>query len=545
MTPLPFTLPPVLHLNWASTELRERWQAEFEDAPLVLARRWIELVRQGTIPASIIPARPFEVPRLMREAKEAGLKCKVLLDNSPFLARLDWVASRPFNLLGVGDEESLEALQNTLDGNNEAAFLRSAGWPDCCAASRAGLASTDPAWSFVLCRHDKQPDRLSNQSLDWHPLLRRLRLSALPHAACGPNCEASREMASQCRGDEPVDAILSWAISWSALHGLAEILLPVAKLVHTTDASAEKHVCGIHSENVPEGSPEGVVAPYRKPKRRALRDSVGFRAGITTPMETALPSIEAIARVQPCGSPPTSPAVLEGMADDWPALSRWTFDFLSKRFPDTQVRISKDDQSKEILLADYLAQVLNGQSDSWYLTDFGFEFLAPEMLGDFSLPPLLDSAHFKLDPEVRPGLRSLYIGGENSGTPLHVDILETCAYNTLIHGVKQWYFCPPTARSDLLASEPNLFDPQVRKRLRLSGVRILAHLQQAGETLFVPSGWWHQTRLIEPSISLTGNILNRWNMDKVAKAIQNSRDHPVLSEIGCQLLSAIESMADM
>lgn len=544
MRRMSFSLPSVRYLNWASADMRETWQAAFEAAPLVLAKRWLRLVACGAVPATTFQIRPFEIPIVMREARDLGIVCRVCPDSSAFLRRVAWDSLNASIWVAVGSERSLDQVEACARGEDETDFLRAVGWPDCCAQARSSLDADDPIWSFVLSTESGESILTSGDQLDWHPFLRRLRLAAIPHVACGHDCRASKALASQSRGDEPVDQILSWGVTWSALHGLAEVLLPVAKLVHETDATPVKHTCTLQIGSMPERSPQGVVEPFRHPHRRPMRETHSFRAGVATVRESDPLSTAAIEAVLPPwpDEPPTRPVILQELADDWPAISRWSFDFLSRRFSEVTVKVRNGEAVEAVRLPDFLASVQAGQSGSWYLMDFGFEYLAPEMLEDFHLMSFLESEHFRLDPKDRPGLRSLYIGGAGSGASLHTDILDTCAYNTLIVGEKYWYFCTPSAEAFGLDGSMDLFDRATRERLCLKGVRIFGHSQQAGETLYVPSRWWHQTRILKPSIALTGNILHRWNAPNVSEAIVRSRGHPILGEIGRRLAKVISCL---
>jgi hypothetical protein len=448
-------------------------------------------------------------------------------------------------IVAIGKDDALRRLEDALAAGDRAALLAAAGWPRCCAQAWIKGEFSDPAWAFVLASGQGGPVAQQvpdGEPMYWHPLLARLGITLLPHSPCGSDCPASAERALHLRRSEAVDEILDWPVVWSALHGIAEVLLPVAKLVHDTDATADKYRLSLLSDRLPEATPQGVVQPYRPPKRRALRETRAFQAGIAMPRENPLPPLRGIERIgQPLPQrPPEVPALLHGVAQDWSALHRWTLDFLEQRFGDCEVTLQRGAAQRVTSLRRFVADLRNEQSGAWYLVDFGFEHECPDMLQDFVLPPCLESWHFELPVEDRPGLRSLYVGGAGSGVALHVDILQTCAFSTLISGCKHWYFCPPSALTTWLSEEPDLFDPVVRDRLRLKGLQIFEHVQQAGETLFVPSGWWHQTRNLTTSIALTGNILNAWNEQKVRLAIGAAKSHPLLDAVGRQLLHAIE-----
>ena len=131
----------------------------------------------------------------------------------------------------------------------------------------------------------------------------------------------------------------------------------------------------------------------------------------------------------------------------------------------------------------------------------------------------------------------------SSGLHRHVDPLNTSAWNTLLRGRKRWALLPPRHR----APHPDALPPQLATELEYfnrsegfsaemgwwgttalwrdasnrsaeeafrdlrsrwggeesAGSGLLECEQRPDETLFVPSGWWHTTLNLAPSIAVT------------------------------------------
>lgn len=85
-----------------------------------------------------------------------------------------------------------------------------------------------------------------------------------------PPCEEAKWLAE----------ILQWPIQWSALHGIAEILSPVFKLVLPTRATAYKYSLRFMEGDNPEKAARGIQFPYRLPNKKRLTASQGFQNGL-------------------------------------------------------------------------------------------------------------------------------------------------------------------------------------------------------------------------------------------------------------------------
>ncbi|CAG8505236.1 5296_t:CDS:2, partial [Acaulospora colombiana] len=138
------------------------------------------------------------------------------------------------------------------------------------------------------------------------------------------------------------------------------------------------------------------------------------------------------------------------------------------------------------------------------------------LLKDYKIPPYFVDDLFHLTGDRRrPPYRWFLIGGERSGTGIHVDPLGTSAWNTLLVGHKRWCMFPPTAPRKLIDPPMRHKDHEavtwfthVFPRLvnSVDGGKSLAEeygmlevLQKPGETIFVPGGWHHVVMNLVPA----------------------------------------------
>lgn len=131
-------------------------------------------------------------------------------------------------------------------------------------------------------------------------------------------------------------------------------------------------------------------------------------------------------------------------------------------------------------------------------------------------------------------------------TPFHSDVLGTFSWSTNIVGRKKWLLLIPGEECklfDRFGQTPFTIDEDC---LQANDVRYFLVHQDADETLFVPSGWWHQVWNESDTISVNHNWLNACNVravwtgicenyTKVLREIDDCRDMDGF-EAHCQLM---------
>ena len=135
----------------------------------------------------------------------------------------------------------------------------------------------------------------------------------------------------------------------------------------------------------------------------------------------------------------------------------------------------------------------------------------------------------------RPSWRWLLAGPPGSGTPIHQDPWGYSSWNASCVGVKRWVLFPPSVPHATL--HPPRQDPLGRAARWLTGheppraaaefmdevlpalrERKLGHielLQQPGEVVAFPAGWWHAVVNLTPTIAVTESFGRPRDLDLV------------------------------
>jgi hypothetical protein len=222
---------------------------------------------------------------------------------------------------------------------------------------------------------------------------------------------------------------------------------------------------------------------------------------------------------------PRKPVVIKNLAKKWPAYQKWTMEYLKETVGDVEVPLydsGKADPaapintpSTRMMFSDYIDLIQREPTD---LRIFLFDPIksAPKLLEDYISPTELMGGFL----DKHPGM---FFGGEGSETFLHFDIDMPHIFHTHFNGRKhvllfeyKWkerlYKLPYTTYA---LEDFNISNPDFKNFPALDGVEGIECFLEHGDTLFMPTGWWHYMKYLDGSFSISQRA---WDKSWVVKA---------------------------
>ena len=222
---------------------------------------------------------------------------------------------------------------------------------------------------------------------------------------------------------------------------------------------------------------------------------------------------------------PRRPLVIKGLTKDWPAREKWTPEYLKEVVGNKVVPLydnSKADPSKPInaraadMAFHQYIDLIRSQPPELRIFFFNIFKQAPELINDIVLPKDLMGGFIESMP-------AMFFGGSNSVTFLHYDIDLPHIFHTHFGGRKhvilfenKWkrrLYCLPNATYAL--EDYDVLNPDIEKFPALEGVEGTEAFLEHGDTLFMPTGYWHWMKYLDGSYSLS---LRAWDASFTRKA---------------------------
>jgi hypothetical protein len=219
------------------------------------------------------------------------------------------------------------------------------------------------------------------------------------------------------------------------------------------------------------------------------------------------------------------PLIIKNMAKNWPAYEKWNLDYMKSVVGDQIVPLydsSKADPSKPInasaadmKFGDYVDLIKTTPTD---LRIFLFDPIkhAPKLLEDYRAPKDLMGGFLDSYP-------NMFFGGKGSVTFLHYDIDLAHIFHTHFNGRKhvvlfenKWkerLYQIPFATYAL--EDYDVEHPDFKRFPALEGVTGVEAFLEHGDTLFMPTGYWHWMKYLDGSFSIS---LRAWDKSWLLKA---------------------------
>ena len=233
---------------------------------------------------------------------------------------------------------------------------------------------------------------------------------------------------------------------------------------------------------------------------------------------------------------PGTPVVIKNLAKEWPAYTKWNWDYFKQLVGDKKVPLYnnvKSDAYTPINKADdyktfgeYIDMISKGPA-GWRIFLFNIFDHAPQLINDFTWPEHLMKGFVKKYP-------MLFTGGATSITHMHFDIDLSHILHTQFGGRKRVLMFPYKEQHKLyrkpfevlsLADFSHYYEkngtPDYEKFPALKLAEGFDFILEPGDTLFMPAGYWHHMEYLDSGFamslramqpSLGGKLKGVWNL---------------------------------
>ncbi len=219
---------------------------------------------------------------------------------------------------------------------------------------------------------------------------------------------------------------------------------------------------------------------------------------------------------------PLRPLVIKDLAKTWPASKKWTPDFFKEQYGNKQVKVYDESfvaagkhymsKLKTISLREYIDSIMtSSQNLRMFLYNIKSEI--PELVDDINFPILVNG--------LSKNFVFMFFGCKGSVTQLHFDIDMSHVLHTSILGKKTVYVFPYDQGKNLYRypftcrSYVDIERPDFEKYPGLKDAQGYKVELEPGETLYIPSGYWHHFVYNEPGYAVSLRCSNQTLMGKL------------------------------
>ena len=219
---------------------------------------------------------------------------------------------------------------------------------------------------------------------------------------------------------------------------------------------------------------------------------------------------------------PLRPLVIKDLAKTWPASKKWTPDFFKEQYGNKQVKVYDEsfvaagkhymNKLKSISLREYIDTIMtSSQNLRMFLYNIKSEI--PELVDDINFPTLVNG--------LSKNFVFMFFGCKGSVTQMHFDIDMSHVLHTSILGKKTVYLFPYEQGKNLhrypftCRSYVDIERPDFEQYPGLKNAQGYKVELEPGETLYIPSGYWHHFVYDEPGYAVSLRCSNQTLMGRL------------------------------
>ncbi|KAI8983023.1 hypothetical protein BDB01DRAFT_792083 [Pilobolus umbonatus] len=211
------------------------------------------------------------------------------------------------------------------------------------------------------------------------------------------------------------------------------------------------------------------------------------------------------------------------------------YEYLRHHFGQAIVQVAEcnkrqftDQERREMTMSEFVSiwERDEGKNSNEYLKDWHFVQSFPNE-NNYTVPSLFEDDwlnEYWCSQGGEDDYRFAYMGGHGTFTPLHADVYRSYSWSSNICGIKKWTLFPPGQEECFKDRYGNrVYDIRAvdnKQFPRFKDAVSIVLYQRDGETLFVPSGWYHQVENIGSTLSINHNWSNACNLDHLFLSLQ-------------------------
>lgn len=208
---------------------------------------------------------------------------------------------------------------------------------------------------------------------------------------------------------------------------------------------------------------------------------------------------------------PSKPVILTDLMTPWSATKKWTLEYFKEKHGDVLVPVFNTETyskpgkgymepERKMPFGEFLSTIEQGPTNLRMFLFNIFQHI-PELINDFKTPTIMDG--------FVEGFPFLFFGGEGSEVRLHYDVDYSCVFLNQFHGRKRVVLFPPEQSKNIyqhpftVKSHIDVNNPDYNRFPALKKVQGYECIVNPGETLFMPSCYWHYIEYLDSGFSLS------------------------------------------